>query len=422
MSELFSRSRLPVTLLAALCLAALTAGCGGGDGIRISAITATPSGDATPTETTDTTTIGAPGETPRPVAVPGAPDNPFAGGRLVEEYLAGGAARIEDCLPELVSRWEMAPSVDGPRCVSDDFDGDRLDEWVFLVSYASGAGDESPFPADLWFFEDETEDYRFFNSARALANAATAGLQVRGVDDMTGDGLPDLVMTWLECGAHTCITNVTIASYHNGILENLAPVDASIESLESFEIEGGAVRLEGGLIGSVGAGPQRPSTTLVRWAGSRFRVESEEGDPVYLVHLLNDADRLFAAAQYQEAQQLYLQASTDSALRDWKAELGEAPGRPELQAYATFRAAISNFRLDQAVSAVALLGQTVDRFPATMHAAAASQYLAGLDEGNDPAGACARAEAFVDSFRNDYVAFWNFGYANPERSVFTLCR
>lgn len=410
-------------LLAAVCLVVLTAaGCGESGGIRITAVTATPSDGAPAAATDDTTAIGDTGATPTPVPVPASPDNPFASGRLVEEYLAGGQARLDDCLPELVSRWEMAPSVDGPRCLSADLDGDRRDEWVFLVSYADGAGDESPFPADLWFFEDASEDFRFYNSARALANAATSGLQVRLAEDLTADGLPELVMTWLECGAHTCVTNVTVASYHNGGLENLAPADATIESIETFEVDGSTIRMEGGLIGSVGAGPQRPSTTLVRWAGSRFRVETEEGAPVYLVHLLNDADRRFAAAEYQEAHQLYLQASSETTLRDWKAELGEAPGRPELQAYATFRAAVALFRLDQPASGAALMAQAADRFPGTMHAAAAAQYVAGLDSGDDPVGACARAEAFVDGFRAEYVDFWNFGYANPERSVFTLCR
>src|SRR5690606_31262674 len=100
-------------------------------------------------------------------------------------------------LPALVERWEMAAEVEGPRCVVADLDGDRRDEYLFLVTFDADSGpDSGPRPSDMWIFEDAEEDFRLFNSARALANALTADLQIRDVDDYTGDGLPDLVATY----------------------------------------------------------------------------------------------------------------------------------------------------------------------------------------------------------------------------------
>ncbi len=405
-------------IVALTALAAATACSGGGEGIRISATTGT--GTGTPTASASGTTTPEP--TPTPLAVPTLPENPFAGGRAVEEYLAGGEPDFEDCLPELVDAWGMAPAVDGERCAMLDLDGDRKDEFVFLVSYASGADDESPYPADLWFFEDEDEGYRFHNSARALANASTAALRIRSLDDLTSDGLPEVAMTWEECGAHTCITHVTVASYHNGFLENLAPAEASIESLEEFTMDGGVISLKGGLVGSVGAGPQRESTTIVRWAGARFRVETVEGPPTYLIHLVNDADALFAVGEYSDAKQAYLDVAGNNTLPDWKAEIGEGDGRSELHAYSTFRAAIAAFRLNDLLGAGSLLERAATQYPQTMHGSAAIEYLIALQGGATPEEACSAAEGFLDTMRAQYAAFWNYGYANPERTVFGLCR
>ncbi|MGE3960703.1 MAG: tol-pal system YbgF family protein [Dehalococcoidia bacterium] len=411
--------RRPLALGAALVLAATIVACGGdGDGIRISATTGTGTGTPTATAAGEATASA----TPTPLPVPALPENAFAGGRIVEEYLVGGAPDLEGCLPELVDRWGMASEVDGERCALLDLDGDRKDEFVFLVSYASGADDESPYPADLWFFEDEDEGFRFHNSARALANASTAALRIRSLDDLTSDGLPEVTMTWDECGAHTCVTHVSVASYHNGFLENLAPAEASIESIEEFTMEAGVISLRGGLIGSVGAGPQRESTTVVRWAGARFRVETVEGPPAYLVHLVNDADALYAIGEYADAKQAYLDAAGNNALPDWRAEIGEAPGRPELQAYATFRAALSAFRLNDLLGAGSLLERAATQYPQTMHGSAAIEYLIALQGGATPEDACSAAENFLDAMREQYVAFWNYGYANPERNVFGLCR
>lgn len=395
--------------------------CSGGDdrpqGISIS------SGGAEGTEGTSTASSTPTEEpTPTPLPVPARPQDPFSGGQSVAQYLAEGDPNIEGCLPELVDAWRMAPSVAGERCMQVDLDGDRRDELVFLVSFASGAEDASPFPSDVWFFDDAEEDYRFLDSTRALANAETTALQIRSVEDLTSDGVPEVMMTWEECGASTCITHVSIASHHNGLLEDLAPPDAAVESLQGFSMDAGVITMQAGLAGSVGAGPQRESTTTVRWAGSLFRAEVTQGPPVYLVHLVNDADALFNNGLYAEAEQAYLDAAANGTLPDWKAEIGEAPGRPELEAYSTFRAAISAFRQSDLIGAGRLLERAATQYPETMHGSAAVEYLIALQDGDTPEEACSAAEVFLGTFAAQYAAFWNYGTENPERTVADLCR
>lgn len=409
------RLLLAVSGLVALAAAACSGGGEGDESIRISSVDAASS-------TALATTTPTPTPTPTPLPVPAKPENAFAGGRLVEAYLAEGEPDIEGCLPEVVTEWGMAPEVDGVRCASLDLDGDRKDEFVFLISYGAGADDTSPYEADLWFFEDEDAGYRFFNSARALANGITSALRIRSVEDLTSDGLPDVVLTWDECGASTCLTHVTIASNHNGTLEDLAPEDASLESVEEFTMEGGAISLRGGKVSSAGAGPQRELTKTVTWAGSHFRTETVEGAPTHLIHLVNDADRLFAAGQYEDARLAYLAVVNDTALADWKAEIGEAPGRPELQAYSTFRAGLSAYRQGDLLDAGQLLERTATSYAPTMHGRAALEYLVSLSGGSPPELACTAAERYLDTVAEQYNAFWNYGTENPQRTVTTLCR
>lgn len=396
--------------------ATLAVACGGDDGIRISAVT----GDGAAGTTTATAT---PSSTPDPdetvVPLPEVPENPFASGREVGLYLAGGQPDLTGCLPELVSAWGMAPEIEGVRCLSIDIDGDREDEYLFLVAYDV---DRGPRPSDLWIYEGARENFRFFNSARALANALTSGLEIRDVEDFTGDGLPEVVATWQECNESSCLTQILIASNHNGVLENLTPSDTGVEEIEDFEIIDHQIRMTGTLTADPDAGPQRTTTRVIAWAGSRFRASTEPGEATYLVHLVNDADRAYNAGNYAEARSLYLDAAVNNTLPDWKAEVGAPAGRGELQAYSLFRAGLSAQREGDPAESTRHLERAALQYPGTMHGSIAARYLSALDEGGSASQACAATEAFIASFQGLYVDFWDYGSANPERTVFSLCR
>ncbi|MCK9487000.1 MAG: hypothetical protein M0R73_09955 [Dehalococcoidia bacterium] len=406
------RALVGVALLAAVLLVA----CGGDSGIRITAITSTPS-TSTATPTPASLLSAAPAATLAPV--PEMPENPFAAGRVVEGYLASGNPDLAGCLPDLVRTWRLATEIRGPRCLLIDIDGDRQNEYAFVISFPVADG---PQPADLWFFESPDEGHRFFNSARALANGSASGLYLRYVEDLTGDGAQDIVATWEDCDGSTCVTHLLIASHHNGVLEDLAPDDTSIEGLEKFEVSDGTISMQGGLVSSEEAGPQRGATHRVSWAGSRFRLETVPGEAAYLVHLVNDADRAFAAADYQDAQAQYLAATSNSTLPDWKAEVGQPAGRAELRAYSTFRAALAAGRAGDVTESLVLLGRAATEYPDTMHGSIAAQYLAVVGEGATASQACSAVEIYIEAFQAQYVEFWEYGTANPERNVFTLCR
>ncbi len=408
--------RVSVLLAAAALLTGAACG-GGGDGIRVTPGTTTP----TPTSTEAATPTGTP--TPRPIPLPPLPENPFAGGVAVANYLTGSLANMEECLPELVREWGLEPESAGPRCLAVDLDGDSRDEWVFVLNLPAGGGAVGL--GDAWFFEDEEANYRYFNSARGLANAATAGVEIREIRDFTRDGFPEIVITWQACADSVCTTHLLIASSHNGALENLTPEGASVESLTSFEItDAGAIRMEGGPAQAGGNGPVRPEVVTVSWAGLQFHASRTDGPPVYLIHLVNDADAAFARGEYGTARDLYIEASTNATLRDWKQETGSAPERMELRPYALFRAAIASLRAGGGDEAAMqpYLDQAADNHSGTMHGSAAGLYREALRQGNGTAVACSATESYLGTFEGLYNAFWDYGPTVPQRTIFTFCR
>ncbi|GMU41402.1 MAG: hypothetical protein AMXMBFR23_22680 [Chloroflexota bacterium] len=401
--------RAHVALVAALALA--LGACGSDGGIRIT----TGTGDATPTEAAPLAT-----PTPRAVPLPPLPENPFGGGIAVAEYLAGGRADIAGCLPELVKEWGLAEEQEGPRCLPVDFDGDGKDEWLYVLNFP-GRGDAVGL-GDIWFFEDQEAGYRYFNSARGLANAATAGVQVREVRDLTRDGFDDVVITWQACEDSVCRTHLIVASQHNGTVLNLAP-EASVESIAEFEVsEGGEIRMEGGAPASTTAGPARPKVVTVAWGGLQFRATTEAAAPVFLIHLVNDADALYARGDYLAARALYVDVTTDATLRDWKREAGQPAERTELVPYSYFRAALATLRAGDAAGMLTYLDRAVGGHEGSMHGAAASIYREAIRQGNTPEIACAATESYLGTFQALYTQFWDYGPTVPQRTVFTLCR
>ena len=407
-------ARAGLGLLAAAIL--LIAGCSSSDdGIRITVGTGAegtpPPGEATVAAT----------PTPRPVPLPPRPENPFAGGVAVAQYLAGGRADIEGCLPELVREWGLEEEPEGPRCLSVNLDADVQDEWLFVINLP-GSGDAVGL-GDIWFFQDEADSYRYFNSARALANAAIAGAHVREVRDLTRDGFPDVVITWQACSDEVCETRLLIASQHHGTLQNLAPEQSFVESLEEFEIsETGEIRMVGGASATAATGPFRPQIVTVSWAGMQFRREQQDAEPVYLIHLVNDADAAFARGDYVAARDLFLAAAADSTLRDWKQEQGEPAERGELRPYAHFRAALATLRAGDAVGMMPHLDRAIAGYEGTMHGSAANIYREALRQANTPEIACSAMESYLGTFQALYNEFWDYGPSVQARTVFTMCR
>jgi len=409
-----------IALVAAIVLSA----CGSSDPdvrLRPAESTSTPRPDATATPD-DATPEPEPEE---PIELPFRPTNPVGGGLQVAEYLAGGLADIDQCLPELVEDWQLEPT-DGDRCLLGDIDGDDRDELIYLVSVAG----EPAAPGDVWFFEDADESYRLFTSARAVANQILAGVKIEAYTDLTGDGAPEAVISSLNCDAELCTTSFLIASAHRGFeVEDLTPDDLTLTSTEGLSFEDATgdqvtdllVRREV-TAEEPGAGPQRASSLVVTWTGLRFRIEEEEDEPEFLFHLVTDADSAYRSGDLALASQLYMQVVNDTSLRDWKLEQGERAGRQELQPYALFRAALAAQRSGDTAGALNLLDRALTNHSNSLHGLAAGVYQTTLENGSSAGTACAATESFLQNVRTFHAGVWDYGYDNPTHEIGTLCR
>lgn len=406
----------------------LVAACGGGDpDVRVRPADSSTGAVSTPdpSESPDPDATAESTPEPHPVELPFAPENRVGGGLLVAEYLAGGLADIEGCLPELVRDWELEP-IAGQRCAVGDVDGDGLDELI----YAVGIPGEPAAPGDVWFFDDAAAGYRLFTSARALANEILAGVNIEAFVDLTGDGAPEAVISTQTCDGERCTTGFVIASAHRGFaVEDLTPEDLAVSSTEGLVFEDGSddqltdllIRREAEE-DDPAAGPQRASTLIVTWSGLRFRVDEEPDPPEYLIHLVIDADEAYRTGDLELAADLYLQAAADISLRDWKAESGERAGRAELQPYALFRAALAAQRQGDPETALQLLGRAFSEHPDSLHGLAAGIYLQALENGNAASTACTASESYLGRLQSVHSDVWDYGFSLPTHEISGLCR
>ncbi|MPZ99848.1 MAG: hypothetical protein GEU80_11035 [Dehalococcoidia bacterium] len=403
----------------ALAVPLILIACDSSEGIRIVTVTSTAASGSGGGGSTAAST-----PTPEAVGVPPRPDNPFAGGVSVRAYLAGGRANVPACLPELVQVWGL-PDVEGERCVHADIDGDGEQELLFLISVPG----EPESPGEVWFFDDAAAAHRFMSSARAMANAVLTGVSFVGSPvDLTGDGRPEAVISSRACEGTRCQTGLVIASVHHGFLEDLAPDGVDLGTPGSIEVSD----LDGdGLVDIVArservedpaAGPQRGFARTISWNGVRFTWRDTQDPPEFLIHLVEDADAAYRSGDYSAARDLYQAVAADGILRDWKAEQGGArSGRSELVPYAYFRAALAARGQGDGATTRELLELAAEHDD-SMHGTAAALYLRQLERGDANPAACSAVERFLDQFRSQYLDAWDYGYANPEHSISTLCR
>lgn len=422
-----ARRRAAMLLLAAVLLT-LAAACGDDSDVVIIAITATPQATATATAAAQTpltpTTATPTTATPEPSAtLPERPDNLFGAANLLVAYLAGGRPDTAACLPALAAAWGLDQGTE-LDCVEADLDGDGALEFVLRVTDSSG----STAPGDVWFYGSLDQGRRLLGSARSFAGAVLGGVRIVSADDLTGDRLPEIVISSRSCGAASCTTSFLIMSVHRGTLEDLAPEQIALEGSETPRVadvtDDGLLDLvlRGGVVTAAGAGPPRPLERRVYWSGLRFFLVDELDAPRYLIHAIADADAVFAGADYASAGTQYLAIAESTTLSDWKLEQGDGAGRDELAAYSRFRAGLASLRLGGVEQALTLFEAAYDSSPQALMSIASAVYLDQLQKDATAAEACAETERFLQSRAADFARVWDYGYANPEHTIAGACR
>jgi hypothetical protein len=140
------------------------------------------------------------------------------------------------------------------------------------------------------------------------------------------------------CGANTCFDRFDVLGWNGEQFISLmsAPLQlpsATFRLAQRDQDPALEIEAQGGVMGSVGAGPQRPEKQVWKWNGAQYAKISSELPPVeYRIHAVYEGDDA-------KATDWYSCAIVDDALKDWHAEIGykTQTDRATLTAYARFR-------------------------------------------------------------------------------------
>lgn len=407
--------RLPRRALIALGAAILLApACDGG-------------ADAAPAPTATATIAAtvAPTETPTPVPPPPTATPDLLGGKPRTGADAAGKLEAFFAAQPALGACPAAPTSSwGAKCLEGDFDGDSRKDFAFLVpvtgSFAGGNA-----PASVLVRRAASARVDVF-PANLDADASPLGLATFAATDRTGDQRAELAYLAITCGAHTCTSRLELQSWDGTAWRDAGPGDEGIASLDRIAFEGkGAgsrVTVHGGVILSMGAGPQRASTTVYAWNGSRYAASEVRPDPPeFLFHAILDADALFDAAKFDAAIAAYRAALANPALQDWLKVTGGGEGRNALEGYALFRIAVATAA--QGKDATAELDRVITGSKEPLFAALAEAFRKGLQERAGVHAGCIEATRYLQAAGvTEYLrTLFDYGYGNPHKKATDIC-
>ena len=195
--------------------------------------------------------------------------------------------------------------------------------------------------------------------------------------DLTGDGVPEMISSQTQCGAHTCFVKLWVLTAEGSdkphpaldTRHTVPPVRSHeafifIQGMFLVRSDGGLpfLRLDGGLVGSAGAGDLQRAYTL-RWKwdpqlelvtpvrhpdGTIARLWYPSDQRIFRFH---DALIVLDADEPQRARQLLREVITGTKLRDWPGQRDRTAtkrGREQLAHYAWF--VLARIALEQGAS------------------------------------------------------------------------
>ncbi|NIS80379.1 MAG: hypothetical protein GTO14_09280 [Anaerolineales bacterium] len=335
---------------------------------------------------------------------------------------AGGAiATLQDAIWSL----KMFPA-EGIDLAQKDFTGDSLQDLAITILDPHTREGVSGF---LYFYTCTGKDYSLKYASPDLEEFGPPILHT--AQDLTGDGIPDLLIRREACGAHTCFAHVELLLWNGTTLENRleGPTDDLPSPFLDFRTPDSdgmhKIMITATGINSVGAGPFRPYTRTWSWdsVAQRFLISQETIEPSsFRIHVLHDADRAAEGGDHTTALKLYNQVVEDEALNDWIA--GEE-GRLTLSAYAMFRRILSHLRLnqpEQARQAYDILHAAYSEgTPGFGYAEMGRVFWSKYMETGDVNEACLAAQTHATHDETEILDPLYYGYANLVYTAAEIC-
>ncbi|MCC7365158.1 MAG: hypothetical protein IT303_12385 [Dehalococcoidia bacterium] len=397
-------------------LGAAVAGCGGGGS---SEARGTGSPSAVPASPT-----GAP--TAPPTATPTATPDPVgarpATAQEATERLAGLIGGTGAC-PELaVARW-------GLSCVTAQLDADARPDTAYLVPLDEPG--RLGFPASVLVCRTTANCVLERLGSAGAVDASALGRGLFQAADITGDGRAELVYLSTLCTAATCTSEVAVQAWDGSAWRNLGPRDGGLDNVDAATLTGtGAAATLTVHTAKLpeSSGPSRALTVTYTLEADGFVEASREAEEtVFLVHAIQDADRLFALGRYDDAIAAYQAAIASPTLRDWRTETegpppaGRRSAREQLVGYVLLRVAIAETArgndATRAIDAAIVQGKE----PLFQNAAQA--FRRGLLDRGDLRGGCIEATRYLTTDPAPaYIAqVFDYGPANPRLTAPDIC-
>lgn len=234
------------------------------------------------------------------------------------------------------------------------------------------------------------------------------------------------------CGASTCFVRLELLGWNGQAIVNLLaePLESPSAQYRLVQADGDApieIEAQKGVIGSIGAGPQRTEQQLWDWNGAQYVKTKSDLSPVeYRIHAIYEADDAFAAGDYQKAIDWYSRVITDDNLKDWLTEIGyaKAHDRDTLRSYARFRLLLSGLLRGDANAGDQLNALTAE-YPAGSPVHQTQQMAQLLWDKYQATQNWALTCAAVNTFANEEYQIVDdlglFGYANRMYTSDDMC-
>lgn len=314
-----------------------------------------------------------------------------------------------------------------------DFDGDLRDEWILLL-YQPDLEPDSPH--NLWLVNQDGVIYQFYDEPN-LAAGFSLQLKLTGLEDLTGDGLPELIFNEESCGAHTCFSGYRVLSGPDGTIGNLVSrpelndlpesgaismsyadthfVDFTQDGLLDFIVHGGQ-------IGSAGAGIVRTYTEVWAWDGTAVTLADTILDYTqYRHHILYEANDYMAAGNLEPALLLYEQAINDASLIESPFADNDEETYAAISQFAAFRLILVDLILGHNDNARRRLDWLTATYPGTPTTDAAVLLIKNWTDGSGMNAACDAVELSMQSYTNPTGVLLDQGYGNPSLTAADFC-
>lgn len=362
---------------------------------------------ASPTET--------PSASPTPIPFPPRPEDFADYPGTIIAYLNDSGGDV-DGLREGLKNWGALRNV--ADLLRADVDDDGKGELLLVIVEGDYGINLS---GDVLVIDIEAPEY-------SLAYRATGELFILDptllqVSDINGDGYTELAFTSTSCGAHTCSTTVYILASGTGAYGDLTDggIEMTYADVRFSDWDGDDVPeliMYGGIIGSVGAGPQRERTEVYRWDGLTYTLLETIYDPSnYLYFKVLDANQALLEGEYEIAAALYREAIENPNLEVWMDE----SERDEMTAFARYRLSLTYLLLGEIDEATLAREELLTQQPDNIYSQVVTVLWDAYSVDGDLRAACEAVQSFAATHPETADVLADYGYANPTFTPEEVC-